>query len=146
VDSPSESLIDEAARGLSAVGRIQESFDAVAWQVSEPLAKLRHVILHLNKALGELASVAEQLDHSSDAGAQVSALEVADSLRSVEHRLGDLVMFTAQFANLCHDDLGDVWSDRLRSILTTRVEDAQLTATFIRVADRQRSERTQQVP
>jgi hypothetical protein len=131
VASSPRQKIETAKRGLGAAGETQAAFDAVAWQVSEPLAKLRHVILHMNKALGEIAAVAERLDHQRDRGDPVTHADVSAGITAAEHRLADLVMFASQLANLRRRDLGVIWTARMQSILETRASDSELLGVFM---------------
>jgi hypothetical protein len=131
VASPPRQKIETAKRGLGAAGEMQAAFDALAWQVSEPLAKLRHVILHMNKALGEIAAVAEHLDHQRDSGEPVTHADVGAGIAAAEHRLADLVMFASQLANLSGRDLGVIWTARMQSILERRASDSDLLGAFL---------------
>jgi hypothetical protein len=121
--------VARAANGLDEVSRAQQSFDAVAWEVSEPLAKLRHVILHLNKAIGEISAVAEQLDHQHVRDGVASA-DVRVGVGQVDYRLADLVTCAAQLANLGNVDLGSAWRARMHVSLSKGSKAIDLASVF----------------
>src|SRR5664279_5553799 len=102
-----DELLRRANVGLAAVQELQQQYDAVGWQISEPnYAKARHVLLHLIKITSRLAALVEHVEHvaSSRKG---SDLEVSFAAELGQHRdiAAHLLFHSAQLANLAEADL-----------------------------------------
>jgi hypothetical protein len=103
-------LVVESKKGLAAARELQDSYDAVGWQIQEPThAKVRHILLHLMKVTADVAALVEHVEHEIHNG--VDPEQVESSFRKViterSDIAGELLFHAAQFANLGDYDLAE---------------------------------------
>jgi len=109
-----EALLESGRSGLARVQELQRRYDEVGWRVSATdAAKLRHIVLHLARTVGIIASVSEQHDHRADSGEEVSQAVVAADLSELAGQIADLVSSAAQLSDLGAFDLGETYERRL---------------------------------
>lgn len=94
--------------------KFQKELDSKYFEINEGFEKLRHVLLHLMKTTGKIASYCEIKEHGKDADLSPITDEV----------LPDLVMHALQIANLFEVDLGEKYADRVQFIIR-RAEQGQ---------------------
>jgi hypothetical protein len=99
-----DNLTADMKGGLTSLQSAQALYDEDMWDITDPaFAKLRHIHLHLSNTVGKLAKLVEPLDHQVHAGAPIECTELADELAPI---VADLMMHSAQIANLSSGDMG----------------------------------------
>jgi hypothetical protein len=107
-----QNLATDAAVGLKAIQQIQELYDRDMWDIEDPkFEKLRHVHIHLSITVGKLAKLIEPQDHKYHSGETVEMAENGSELRPI---LADLVMHSAQLANMVNGSLADMYIERCK--------------------------------
>lgn len=88
--------------------QLQESFDEKYFEINEDFEKLRHILLHLVKTTGKMATFCEVKEHGK--------IE-PDPSPLVNEVLPDLLIHALQIANHYHVDLGEKYAERLQFIV-----------------------------
>lgn len=88
--------------------KIQEDFDEKYFEIKDDFEKLRHILLHLVKTTGKMASYCEVMEHGK---------VEPDSSQLVNEVLPDLLMHALQIANYYHVDLGKKYAERIQFII-----------------------------
>ncbi len=82
--------------------RFQQEFDEKYFEINTGFEKLRHVLLHLVKTTGKMASYCESMEH----GKKTDASQVIDEV------LPDLLIHALQIANYYQVDLAEKYDER----------------------------------
>lgn len=80
-------------------------YDSKYFEINHDFEKLRHILLHLMKSTGKLASYCEIKEHGKP----------ADPIQITDEVLPDLYMHALQIANLFEIDLGTKYEERIES-------------------------------
>jgi hypothetical protein len=83
----------------------QMEYDSKYFEINHDFEKLRHILLHLMKSTGKLASYCEIKEHGKP----------ADPTQLTDEVLPDLYMHALQIANLFEVDLGTKYEKRIES-------------------------------
>jgi len=100
----------------------QNDFDAKYFNTTyakndQDFEKLRHILLHLMKTVGKLATYCETLEH----GKQASNDELVNAV------LPDLYLHALQIANLLSVDLGKKYNERIAFLVERNTAAKQIT-------------------
>jgi|JI9StandDraft_1071089.scaffolds.fasta_scaffold10828_4 NTP pyrophosphatase (non-canonical NTP hydrolase) len=87
--------------------RFQEKFDERYFEINSGFEKIRHILLHLVKSTGKVATYCEATEH----GKEVDPLQVIDEV------LPDLLIHALQIANYYEVDLGKKYEERIQFII-----------------------------
>jgi hypothetical protein len=87
------------------VQKNQMDYDSKYFEINNDFEKLRHILLHLMKSTGKLASYCEIKEHGKP----------ADPTQLTDEVLPDLYMHALQIANLFEVDLGAKYEERVES-------------------------------
>ena len=87
------------------VQKNQLDYDSKYFEINNDFKKLRHILLHLMKSTGKLASYCETKEHGKP----------ADPTALTDEVLPDLYMHALQIANLFEVDLGTKYEERIES-------------------------------
>ena len=86
----------------------QREFDEKYFEINKDFEKLRHILLHLVKTTGKMATYCEIEEHGK---------VEADSSQLVNEVLPDLLIHALQIANHYDIDLGEKYTERIQSII-----------------------------
>ena len=95
----------------------QLDYDSKYFEINNDFEKLRHILLHLMKSTGKLASYCEIKEHGKP----------ADSTELTDEVLPDLYMHALQIANLFEVDLATKYEERIESNIK-KITASQATA------------------
>lgn len=100
-------LFDRVQAGLSGLQEFQKLYDADLWMIKKPdFAKFRHITHHLQVVAGQMSGFCEGWEHQVFSGRMdAETLDIATIRNELAPHLADLLMFTAQLANLAQIDL-----------------------------------------
>jgi hypothetical protein len=102
--------IDDMARGLRALQALQDRYDQVGWDISDPpFRKYRHICAHLSALVGKLSDLCERLDHSDAKG---EAIDMQDYAGEIRESASNITFHMAQIANMGMFDLHEAMLDR----------------------------------
>lgn len=119
-------LLERAEAGLAAMQEAQRAYDDAMWDIEDPaFAKLRHVHIHLSVTVGKIAKLVEPADHTDHRGEPVDVGDLRESLASA---VADLLMHSAQIANLVDGDLGEFLRNRYRQNASRFAPDSDFAA------------------
>jgi hypothetical protein len=85
----------------------QSEFDEGYFEINHDFEKLRHILLHLVKTTGKMATYCEVKEHGK--------IE-PDQSQLVNEVLPDLLIHALQIANYYHVDLGEKYAERIQCI------------------------------
>ena len=88
--------------------KFQEDFDEKYFEINRDFEKLRHILLHLVKTTGKMATYCEVIEHGK---------RKPDSSQLINEVLPDLLIHALQIANYYHIDLGEKYTERVQSII-----------------------------
>lgn len=86
----------------------QKEFDEKYFEINEGFDKLRHILLHLVKTVGKMATYCEVKEHGK---IEPDISQLADEV------LPDLLIHALQIANHYHIDLGEKYIERIQYII-----------------------------
>ena len=86
--------------------RFQTEFDKNYCDINEGFEKVRHILLHLTKATGKMASYCEQMEHRKT---DISPSQIINEVTP------DLLFYALQLANHYKVDLGEKYLERVLS-------------------------------
>jgi hypothetical protein len=95
----------------------QLDYDSKYFEINNDFEKLRHILLHLMKSTGKLASYCEIKEHGKP----------ADYTELTDEVLPDLYMHALQIANLFEVDLATKYEERIESNIK-KITASQATA------------------
>lgn len=105
-------LFSDFSAGAEALSVLQRQYDEDMWEISDPpFTDFRHIQMHLAITVGKIARLIEPRDHRAYRGDIPDMAEVADELEPI---LADLLIHSAQIANLCDRDLGSILRNRYK--------------------------------
>src|SRR5579872_885997 len=84
--------------------RFQADFDDNYFEINRDFEKLRHILLHLVKTTGKMATYCEVMEHGK---------VDPDASQLVNEVLPDLLIHALQIANYYHVDLGEKYAERI---------------------------------
>ncbi len=85
----------------------QDDFDEYYFEINHDFEKLRHILLHLVKTTGKMATYCEAKEHGKE----------PDASQLVNEVLPDLLIHALQIANYYQVDLGQKYEERIRCII-----------------------------
>lgn len=85
----------------------QVDFDEKYFEINHDFEKVRHILLHLVKTTGKMATFVEAKEHGRD----------ADPVQIVNEVIPDLLFHALQLANQYNIDLGDKYAERIQFII-----------------------------
>lgn len=85
----------------------QQEFDAKYFEINEGFEKVRHVLLHLVKSTGKMATYCEAKEHGHGE---------PDPSKVINEVLPDLFIHAMQLANYYQIDLGEKYEERIKFI------------------------------
>lgn len=88
--------------------QFQKDFDEKYFEINQDFEKLRHILLHLVKTTGKMATYCEVKEHGK--------IE-PDPSQLVNEVLPDLLIHALQLANYYHVDLGEKYAERIQFII-----------------------------
>jgi NTP pyrophosphatase (non-canonical NTP hydrolase) len=108
----------------------QDDFDAQYFEINHDFEKIRHILLHLVKTTGKMATYCEIKEHGK--------IE-PDTSALVNEVLPDLLIHALQIANYYQVDLGEKYAERIQFIIdrSSKSQSATLQQPFL---DQNRSE------
>ena len=86
----------------------QNDFDEKYFEINHDFEKLRHILLHLMKTTGKMATYCEVKEHGK--------IE-PDPSQLINEVIPDLLIHALQIANYYHIDLGEKYAERIQSII-----------------------------
>ena len=86
----------------------QREFDEKYFEINRDFEKLRHILLHLVKTTGKMATYCEVKEHGK---------VEPDPSQIVNEVLPDLLIHALQIANYYNIDLGEKYADRIQFII-----------------------------
>lgn len=104
-------LISEELMNLQEMQKFQKDFDEEYFEINTGFEKLRHVLLHLVKSTGKMATYCESIEH----GKETNPSQVVDEV------LADLLIHALQIANYYDVNLSKKYDERIEFI-TARAE------------------------
>jgi len=125
-----EDINDEAfmiKMGLNALSTFQAKLDDATWQIDDtPIAKLRHISLHLSVVNGSLAGLCEKWEHEIEKDANAS-----DNLKNINTEvlqdiIADLFMHAAQLSNIIETSAYDALSQRVTKNIKRFAPDSKI--------------------
>ncbi len=93
---------------ISDLQKIQQNFDEEYFEINCDFEKIRHILLHLVKTTGKMASYCEVMEHGK---------VEPDSTQLVNEVLPDLLIHALQIANYYHVDLSKKYAERVQFII-----------------------------
>ena len=99
-------LFSEELTNLQEMQKFQKGFDEEYFEINTGFEKLRHVLLHLVKTTGKMASYCESMEH----GKETNPSQVVDEV------LADLLIHALQIANYYDVDLNKKYDERIQFI------------------------------
>jgi len=87
--------------------RFQQEFDEKYFEINGDFEKVRHILLHLVKTTGKMATYCEAMEHGKE----------TDPSQVVNEVLPDLLIHALQIANYYQVDLGEKYADRIQFIV-----------------------------
>src|ERR1700728_2905037 len=87
--------------------QFQNNFDEKYFEINGEFEKLRHILLHLVKTTGKMATFCEAMEH----GKETNPSQVIDEV------LPDLFIHALQIANYYHVDLDEKYVERIQFII-----------------------------
>ena len=103
----------------SSAQAFQEDFDAKYFEINTDFEKLRHILLHLVKTTGKMATYCEMMEHGN---------RQADPTPLVNEVLPDLLIHALQIANYYQVDLSEKYAERIQFITQRAQANAQKSA------------------
>jgi NTP pyrophosphatase (non-canonical NTP hydrolase) len=88
--------------------QFQREFDEENFQINDGFEKIRHILLHLMKSTGKMASYCEVKEHGKTE---------PDPAELINEVLPDLLMHALQIANQYDVDLGAKYEERIEFII-----------------------------
>lgn len=88
--------------------KFQADFDAKYFEINHGFEKLRHILLHLVKTTGKMATYCERVEHEK--------IE-SDPSELIDAVLPDLLIHALQIANYYQVDLGEKYMERIEKII-----------------------------
>ena len=88
--------------------KFQDDFDEKYFEINQDFEKLRHILLHLVKTTGKMATYCEVMEHGK---------VKPDPSQLVNEVLPDLLIHALQIANYYHVDLGEKYAERIQFII-----------------------------
>ncbi len=99
-----QKINDEALiikEGINALAAFQSKLDDATWQITNtPLAKLRHISLHLSIVNGSLAGLCEKWEHEVEKNTSESSNLKNINVETLQDIIADLFMHALQLSNL----------------------------------------------
>ncbi len=89
------------------IQQFQREFDEKHFQINNDFEKIRHVLLHLMKSTGKMASYCEVKEHGKE----------PDPKELIDEVLPDLLIHALQIANQFNVDLGAKYEERIEFIV-----------------------------
>lgn len=89
---------------MSELQQMQRNYDKQYWNHQEEFEKIRHILLHLNKLTGKLATYCEAKEHGKEH-------DILDEIK--QNVPADLLIYALQFANLWDQNLADMRDKRI---------------------------------
>jgi len=96
----------EELQNFSEIQKFQQEFDGEYFEIDEGFAKLRHILLHLVKTTGKMATYCEAIEHGKD----------YDSSSVINEVLPDLLIHALQVANHFNINLEEKYFERIQFI------------------------------
>lgn len=100
-------LAADELQNFSDLQKFQQEFDAKYFEINEGFAKIRHVLLHLVKTTGKMATYCEAIEHGRD----------YDSTSMINEVLPDLLIHALQIANHYNINLDEKYFERIQFII-----------------------------
>jgi hypothetical protein len=127
-DHSTPAALSRTFLGLREIQRVQSMLDRELWQSRESRdADLRHIALHVASCSGRLAKLCERRDHAGES----DDLRVPEAL-DVGAIAADLLIHSAQIANIVDDSLAEWVVDRWARNVATYAPESPLGATLSR--------------
>lgn len=98
--------MSEELTNLQEMQKFQKDFDEKYFEINRDFEKLRHVLLHLVKTTGKMATYCESMEH----GKETSSSQVVDEV------LPDLLIHAFQIANYYDVDISKKYDERIQFI------------------------------
>lgn len=92
----------------ASIQHFQQEFDAKYFEINSDFEKLRHILLHLVKTTGKMASYCECVEHG-----KINQ----DESTLVNEVLPDLFIHALQIANYYEVNLGEKYQERIQYII-----------------------------
>lgn len=86
----------------------QDEFDEKYFEINQDFEKLRHILLHLVKTTGKMATYCEVKEHGKTE---------PDAKQLIDEVLPDLLIHALQIANYYQVDLGEKYKERIQYII-----------------------------
>ena len=109
-----EHLLTDVEKGLIALQKVQDLYDADLWAInSPPFAKYRHIVIHISVLVGELSKLSEALEHQATTK-DITEISFQTNQDKITPWIADLLIHAGQLANIVNQGMYPILVSRLQ--------------------------------